>query len=102
NLGLNDKTVLHLASKTNNSIFAYDSYRRFIQMFGDIVLGVDGDLFEDELEQMKQLAHVAKDSELQENHLLSLIQKYKKIIEEETGNAFPQDPKEQLMMAIGA
>lgn len=102
NLGLNDNTVLHLAAKTNNPIFAYDSYRRFIQMFGDIVLGVDGDLFEDELEQMKQKANVVKDSELQENHLLSLIQRYKDIIAEETGEAFPQNPKEQLMMAIGA
>lgn len=93
NLGLNDNTVLHLAAKTNNPIFAYDSYRRFIQMFGDIVLGVDGDLFEDELEQMKQKANVVKDSELQENHLLSLIQRYKDIIAEETGKPFPRTPK---------
>lgn len=102
NLGLNDTTVVHLAAKTNNPIFAYDSYRRFIQMFGDVVLGVDEDLFEEELEDIKQKANVVKDSELQESHLLYLIQRYKEIIKEETGKDFPQDPKEQLMMAIGA
>lgn len=102
NLGLNDHTVIQLANQTNNPVFAYDSYRRFIQMFGHIVLGVDGSLFEDELEMLKENAGVTKDSDLQEEHLLLLISRYKQIIQEETGDSFPQNPKDQLMMAIGA
>lgn len=102
NLGLNDQTVIQLLEKTGNAVFAYDSYRRFIQMFGDIVLDVDGSLFEDALDEIKGKAGVTRDSDLQEEDLLTLIQRYKDIIQEETGNLFPQKPKDQLIMAIGA
>nr|WP_047152578.1 pyruvate, phosphate dikinase [Aneurinibacillus tyrosinisolvens] len=102
NLGLNDETVAFLVQNEANARFAYDSYRRFIQMFGSIVLDVDGNLFEEELERMKLNSGVELDSELNANHLLTLITTYKEIIVRETGEPFPQNPHTQLMMAIGA
>ncbi|CEH30065.1 pyruvate phosphate dikinase [Aneurinibacillus migulanus] len=102
NLGLNDYTVTALVKHKENKHFAYDSYRRFIQMFSSIVLGVDESLFEDELEKVKQQANVEQDSQLTPDHLLDLILIYKEIVMKETGHKFPQDPKQQLLTAIGA
>ena len=102
NLGLNDLTVEGLAQNTGNPRFAYDSYRRFIQMFSDIVLQIDHYQFEWELDQMKQKTGVKKDSELQVEQLLELIKIYKKLVKKESKEEFPQDPKIQLMMAVGA
>jgi pyruvate, orthophosphate dikinase len=102
NLGLNDITVEGLSARTANPRFAFDSYRRFIQMFSDIVLGVDSYQFEWELEQTKIKAKVQKDSDLSAAHLYDLIRTYKKIIKREIKEDFPQDPKVQLNLAIGA
>ncbi len=102
NLGLNDTTVEGLAQRTGNSRFAFDCYRRFIQMFSDIVLQIDHYQFEWELDQMKTNANVQKDSELTASHLQELVKNYKKIVKKELKDEFPQDPKVQLMMAVGA
>jgi pyruvate,orthophosphate dikinase len=102
NLGLNDYTVSALAKHKKNKHFAYDSYRRFIQMFSSIVLGIDEGLFEDELEKMKLQANVKQDSQLTADHLMDLILIFKEIVFKETGHKFPQDPRQQLMTAIGA
>lgn len=102
NLGLNDTTVEGLAQKTGNPRFAFDSYRRFIQMFSDIVLQVDHYQFDWELDQMKKKAQVIRDSDLTAAHLYELVKSYKKIVKKEIKDEFPQDPKVQLMLAIGA
>ncbi|HJV45545.1 MAG TPA: pyruvate, phosphate dikinase [Bacillota bacterium] len=102
NLGLNDTTVEGLADRTENPRFAFDCYRRFIQMFSDIVLQIDNYLFESELDQLKSKAHVVKDSDLTADHLYELIKTFKKIVKREVREDFPQDPKVQLMLAIGA
>ncbi|WP_027417383.1 pyruvate, phosphate dikinase [Aneurinibacillus terranovensis] len=102
NLGMNDKTAVSLADNTGNPSFAYDSYRRFIQMFSDIVLNVDGSLFEAELTKMKERAGVVRDSDLSADQLFELVHIYKMIVAEETEEPFPEDPIEQLMLAIGA
>ncbi|MEW9667752.1 pyruvate, phosphate dikinase [Ammoniphilus sp. 3BR4] len=102
NLGLNDTTVEGLAQKTGNPRFAFDSYRRFIQMFSDIVLQVDHYQFEWELDQLKKKAQVIRDADLSAAHLYELVKSYKKIVKKEIKDEFPQDPKVQLMLAIGA
>jgi pyruvate, orthophosphate dikinase len=102
NLGLNDTTVEGLAISTGNPRFAFDCYRRFIQMFSDIVLQIDNHQFEWEFEQAKAKAHVSTDSELSAAHLYELIKTYKKIVRKEIREDFPQDPKVQLMLAVGA
>src|SRR5262249_53751529 len=102
NLGLNDKSVEGLAKQTNNERFALDSYRRFIQMFGRIVLGIDGEHFDAPIEAEKKKAGVQSDAALTVDALSGLVQQYKAIIEKETGKAFPQDPAEQLRRAIEA
>ncbi|WP_096466542.1 pyruvate, phosphate dikinase [Aneurinibacillus soli] len=102
NLGMNDYTVSALAKQNRLTHFAYDSYRRFIQMFSSIVLGVDSDLFEDELEKTKEIAGVTQDSQLNNEQLLDLIVTFKDIVYQETGQKFPQDPRQQLLMSIGA
>ncbi len=102
NLGLNDETVAGLASRSGNSRFAYDSYRRFIQMYADVVLGVDHYHFEDILELHKQDRGVSLDTELGADDLRALIDAYKAKVAEEQGKPFPQDVKEQLWGAIGA
>lgn len=99
NLGLNDKTVLGLANQTKNKRFALDCYRRFIQMFGNIVMGVPKQKFEEILNDIKLKNKISNDIELNEAHLEELIERYKKLIESETGNTFPQDPYQQLYMA---
>jgi len=102
NLGLNDVTVEGLAARSDDRRFAYDSYRRFIQMYGDVVLGVDHYHFEDLLEYAKEDCGVALDTELTADNLKALIASFKAKVVEETGSPFPDDPEEQLWGAIGA
>ncbi len=102
NLGLNDKTVEGLAALTGNSRFAFDSYRRFIQMYGDVVLGVDHGAFEDILENFKNLNGYSADTDLDEEAWREIIADYKAAIEREHGAPFPQDTGEQLWGAIAA
>ncbi|HEX6113766.1 MAG TPA: pyruvate, phosphate dikinase [Geminicoccaceae bacterium] len=102
NLGLNDETVEGLARSTDDGRFAYDSYRRFIQMYSDVVLGIDHYLFEDRLEEAKREHGCELDTELGADDLRRLIAAYQEIVEERHGAAFPQDVEEQLWGAIGA
>ena len=102
NLGLNDETVEGLAKKTSNERFAWDSYRRFIQMFGDVVMEVDHDKFEEQLEEIKKEKGVEADTELDVNDLKKVVNRYKKAIKESAGKLFPDNPREQLQMAIDA
>ncbi len=100
NLGLNDETVKALAAATDNERFALDCYRRFIQMFSDIVLHVEFHRFEDVLEKYKKKYRVQFDHELQPEHLKEIIREYKDIVKEQTKQDFPQDPKAQLRKAV--
>ena len=102
NLGLNDKTVIGLAKKTNNETFAYDSYRRFIQMYSNVVLNVDHHNFEDLIENYKLTKGVVLDTELQAEDWKSLIVSFREQIQKEIGKDFPQDVHEQLWGAVGA
>lgn len=108
NLGLNDETVEGLIKKTNNPRFAYDSYRRFVQMYGDVVLGLkpqsklEHDPFEVIIEEKKKEKGVHQDIELTVDDLKDLVIKFKQAIKEKRGVVFPEDPKEQLWGAIGA
>ena len=102
NLGLNETTVEGLAALTNDKRFAYDCYRRFIQMFSNVVLRFDISLFEHVLEAAKQQAGVRFDNELGPEHLQTIVKKYKTLVLEKTGKAFPGDPVEQLMLSVGA
>ena len=102
NLGLNDTTVAGLAKASGNPRFAWDSYRRFIQMYGDVVLGLDHYLFEDALEIAKEDRGVTLDTELTAEDLQGLVGRYKAIVAQNWGDDFPQDPHEQLWGAIGA
>jgi pyruvate,orthophosphate dikinase len=102
NLGLNDVSVGGLARQTGNERFAWDSYRRFIQMFGKIVLDVDGDKFEHALAEMRAARGVATDPELSADDLRELVERFKAIVLADTGMEFPQDPQEQLRHAIEA
>ncbi|MET7942358.1 pyruvate, phosphate dikinase [Streptomyces sp. NPDC005302] len=102
NIGLSDKSVQGLAKQAGDERFAWDSYRRLIQMFGKTVLGVDGDLFEDALEAAKQLKKVVVDTDLEAADLKKLVTKFKKIVKTEAGRDFPQDPREQMDLAIHA
>ena len=102
NLGLNDRTVEGLARSADDPRFAYDSYRRFIQMYADVVLGVDHYLFEDRLEETKREQGYELDTELGADDLRRLIAAYQQIVQEQHGAAFPQDVEEQLWGAIGA
>lgn len=102
NLGLNDVTVEALAKGANDERFAYDSYRRFIQMYSNVVLDVDHHYFEDALEEYKERKGVTLDTALTAADWKTLIGKYKAIVKDAIGKDFPQDPKEQLWGAIGA
>ena len=102
NLGLNDKSVIALATTTNNERFAYDSYRRFISMYGRIVLGLDGDVFEHALEKAKEVAHAKTDADIPAPALKELCEVYKKAVATATGKPFPQDPAKQLRGAVEA
>jgi pyruvate,orthophosphate dikinase len=102
NLGLNDQTVLGLAKKTNNPRFAWDSYRRFIQLFGKVVFGVKDEKFDDVLDAAKKKQRAKDDSELDVNSLKRIVTEYKKICEKHTKRKFPTSPNEQLRLAIEA
>ncbi|AEE91264.1 Pyruvate, phosphate dikinase [Tepidanaerobacter acetatoxydans Re1] len=102
NLGLNDESVKGLAAKTGNERFAYDSYRRFIQMFGDVVMEVEHDKFESIINEVKQKKGITQDTEMDADGWKEVIELYKEKIKDETGRKFPQDPKEQLLMAVEA
>ena len=102
NLGLNDKTVLALANKTSNIKFAKDSYRRFIQMYGNVVMGVEGYNFEELIENYKLTKGVLLDTELDENDWDGLIKDFKKVVKEKTNKEFPQNVFDQLFGAISA
>lgn len=102
NLGLNDKSVIGLANSTNNERFAFDSYRRFIQMFSDVAMEIPKIYFENELDRIKEEKNVKLDTELTAEDLKILVEKFKKIFKEETGKEFPQDPIDQLIIAIKA
>jgi pyruvate,orthophosphate dikinase len=102
NLGLNDRTVVSLARASGNARFAYDSYRRFIQMYSDVVLGVPQSDFEHLLTAKRMTAGVATDAELSEDALRNLVEEYKAIVRNRIGTPFPTDPAEQLWGAIEA
>ena len=108
NLGLNDATCEGMAAATNNPRFAWDSYRRFLQMYGDVVMGVqkknenDHDPFEEIMAQLKKEAKVKDDTELSAEQLQELVKRFKKLIKDHTGKAFPNDPMKQLEGAVYA
>ncbi len=103
NIGLSDASVTGLAQQVGgDERFAWDSYRRLIQMFGKTVLGVDGELFEDALEEAKTAKKVKVDTDLEAADLKKLVKKFKKIVSDEAGRDFPQDPREQMDLAINA
>ena len=102
NLGLNDLTVEGLAEKSKNPRFAWDSYRRFVQLFGKVVFGVDDKKFDNILDNAKKNQGVTEDSALDENSLKKIVLEYKKICEKSTGKKFPSDPYDQVELAIKA
>lgn len=102
NLGLNDETVKGLEELTRDKRFAYDSYRRFISMFGNVVMGIKHEEFEKILEDVKERYGVKYDSEIPAEGLIEVVERYKELYKKETGEDFPQDPYKQLMMAVEA
>ncbi len=102
NLGLNDKSVEGLAKLSDNRRFAFDSYRRFIQMYGNVVIGIDHSKFEKILEKEKEVNGVTSDLDLKTEDLEEIVRKYKALVKEETGKDFPQDPVEQLWGSVTA
>jgi pyruvate,orthophosphate dikinase len=102
NLGLNDKTVLGLAKSSGDERFAWDSYRRFIQMYSNVVLDVGHHYFEEALEIKKEDLGVSMDTDLKADDWRAIVAEYKKLVEKRTGKPFPQDPREQLWGAVGA
>ncbi|MGI5907893.1 MAG: pyruvate, phosphate dikinase [Christensenellales bacterium] len=102
NLGLNDDTVTGLAKLTNNERFAYDSYRRFIQMFSDVVMEIDKNKFEAILDAVKEENGAEQDTDLDADALKEVVVRYKKLYKEEKGEEFPQEPKKQLFLAVEA
>ena len=102
NLGLNDKSVLGLANKTDNPRFAWDAYRRFIQMYGNVAMGVDHDKFEAIIDEVKSHRGIKEDTELTTEELQEIVKKYKAMYKKEKGEDFPQDPEKQMWGAIGA
>jgi len=102
NLGLNDEAVIGLASSFNNERFAYDSYRRFIDMFGNVVMDISHDDFEDAIDELKSNRGVSNDTDLSASDLKTLVETYKEIYRKHTGGDFPNDPFEQLRLSINA
>jgi pyruvate,orthophosphate dikinase len=102
NIGLNDESVVGLATKADDERFAWDAYRRLLQMFGKTVLDIDGEEFESRLDAAKESAGVATDIELTPEQLKALVGQFKDVIAHESGSPFPQDPSEQLMRAVRA
>ena len=102
NLGMNDEAIKGLTKQTGDERFAYDSYRRFIQMFGKVVLRIEGGLFEDAINELKEKKDVKLDTDLTANDLKDLVRMFKEIVREHSGREFPTDPKEQLILSIEA
>ncbi|MEE8567487.1 MAG: pyruvate, phosphate dikinase, partial [Anaerolineales bacterium] len=102
NLGLNDETLEGMAAKTGNMRFCLDNYRRFIQMFGNVVLGIDKELFEDVITKLKKERRIRQDSSLHINDLKDIVKKFKSIIKRKSGEPFPSDPYDQLRAARDA
>ncbi|MEM0074371.1 MAG: pyruvate, phosphate dikinase, partial [Candidatus Micrarchaeaceae archaeon] len=102
NLGINDKIANALAKKTGDERFAYDTYRRFIQLFGKIVLGIDGAKFDALLEEVKKQRQAKSDLEVDADGWKEVVKQYKKLVKQETGKELAQDPNEQLMLSVGA
>ncbi len=102
NLGLNDQVVEGLAKLTNNERFAYDSYRRFIQMFSDVVMEIEKPKFEAILDAVKEEKNAAQDTDLTADDLKEVVKRYKELYKKEKGTDFPQDPRAQLMEAVKA
>ena len=102
NLGLNDQTVEALVAKSGNARFAYDCYRRFIQMFGNVVLEIGKDEFEHIFDARKKKVKAKFDTDLTDADLKAVIADYKKLVQKKTGSAFPQDANQQLVMARDA
>ncbi|WP_327297702.1 MULTISPECIES: pyruvate, phosphate dikinase [unclassified Streptomyces] len=102
NIGLSDKSVVGLTKQSGDERFAWDSYRRLIQMFGKTVLDVDGELFEEALEAAKKAKKVSVDTDLEAADLKKLVSRFKKIVKQAAGRDFPQDPREQMDLAIRA
>jgi pyruvate,orthophosphate dikinase len=102
NLGINDRAVEGLAKRTGNLRFAWDAYRRFIQMYGDVVMEVPHENFEAAIKQIKEEKGARLDTDLDADDLRRLVEEYKEIVREGTGKDFPQDPHDQLWGAIGA
>jgi pyruvate, orthophosphate dikinase len=102
NLGLNDRTVIGLARWTKNERFAWDCYRRFITIFGDVVLGIERRAFDELLDKAKAAARAKTDADLQPEPLKALVAEFKRLVQTRTGKPFPQDPPEQLKLAVNA
>ena len=102
NLGLNDQTLKGLIAQTGDERFAYDAYRRFIQLFGKVALGIDDEKFDDHFNEVKQVAGVKADIGLDAGHLEEISQRFLAVVREETGKHFPQDVMEQLKLAVEA
>jgi pyruvate,orthophosphate dikinase len=102
NIGLNDESVSGLAKQSGNERFAWDSYRRLVQMFGKTVLGVDGELFEHELDRVKKDKGTTNDLDLTETDLQALVDTFKATVQKETGSPFPQHPRDQMDLAVRA
>ncbi len=102
NLGLNDRTIQGVIEQSGDPRFAYDSYRRFIQMYSNVVMGMNGEVLEHILEQMKERRGVRNDTELSADDLKELVLQFKKSVKDELGRDFPEDPQEQLWGAVGA
>jgi len=102
NVGLNDGSVLGLAAVAGNPRFAWDSYRRLIQMFAKTVMNVDGDLFADALDEAVAAAGLSTEAELDEEALIGVVEAFKKIVRDQTGREFPQDPREQMDLTVNA
>ncbi|HEY0542960.1 MAG TPA: pyruvate, phosphate dikinase, partial [Actinoallomurus sp.] len=102
NIGLNDESVHGLAERSGNERFAWDSYRRLIQMFGKTVLDIDGDLFEQAIDEAKQAKGVDNDLDLDADDFKGLVEKYKAIVRDQAGREFPTEPREQMDLAVKA
>ncbi|MGY2067822.1 pyruvate, phosphate dikinase [Blastococcus sp. SYSU DS0619] len=102
NVGLNDRSVQGLAAQSGSERFAWDSYRRLVQMFGKTVLDIDGELFDEALDAVKREQGTESDLDLDADHLRDVVDRYKAIVREHTGQDFPQDPREQMDLAVNA
>src|SRR5580698_2219155 len=102
NLGLNDKTTAGLAAKSGNERFAYDCYRRFIQMFGEVALNIEMEKFDHIFDARKAKVKAKLDTDLKAEDLKAIIAEYKKLVQKETKQPFPEDPREQLTLSVGA